>query len=351
MITLENVNKAYRTKAGTITALSDINLSVASGEIFGVIGKSGAGKSTLIRCVNLLEHPTSGRVKVNGQELTHLSEKALRQVRHGIGMVFQHFNLLTTRTAYENIALPLVLLKKSKQEIDQAVMPLLELTGLKERAHAYPGQLSGGEKQRVATARALATKPKVLLCDEMTSSLDPETTASILDLIKDINEQLDLTILLITHEMEVIKSIADHVAVLDNGRIIEQSDIVSLFKNPKTPIARRFVQSIVSPELPKLLSQQLRPDPIPDGHTVVRVTFTGKAAAEPVIDELIKTYKIRINILQANLEFLHMDTIGMMVVIVWGDQEETNRAVSALIEKGLSVEVLGYVSADDWIIS
>ena len=302
MITLENVNKTYSSKAGTITALTDINLSVASGEIFGVIGKSGAGKSTLIRCVNLLERPTSGSVKIDGRELTTLSTKALSEVRHSVGMVFQHFNLLSTRTAYENIAMPLQLLGKSKAEIDQSVMPLLELTGLKERADSYPSQLSGGQKQRVAIARALATKPKVLLCDEMTSSLDPETTMSILDLIKDINSQMDLSILLITHEMEVIKSITDHVAVLDDGKIIEQSDIVTLFKHPKTDIAKRFIQSTVSPELPKLLSQQLKPEPLPDGHTVIRVAFTGNAAAEPVIDKLIRSYEFRINILQANLE-------------------------------------------------
>ncbi len=302
MITLENVNKTYSSKAGTITALTDINLSVASGEIFGVIGKSGAGKSTLIRCVNLLERPTSGSVKIDGRELTTLSTKALSEVRHSVGMVFQHFNLLSTRTAYENIAMPLQLLGKSKAEIDQSVMPLLELTGLKERADSYPSQLSGGQKQRVAIARALATKPKVLLCDEMTSSLDPETTMSILDLIKDINSQMDLSILLITHEMEVIKSITDHVAVLDDGKIIEQSDIVTLFKHPKTDIAKRFIQSTVSPELPKLLSQQLKPEPLPDGHTVIRVAFTGNAAAEPVIDQLIRSYEVRINILQANLE-------------------------------------------------
>ncbi len=350
MIKLSQVNKTYHTKSGTITALSDINLSVAPGEIFGVIGKSGAGKSTLIRCVNLLERPTSGTVQVDGKELTTLSEKALRYVRHGIGMIFQHFNLLSIRTVYQNVALPLQLLKKNKREIDRAVMSLLELTGLKEKLHSYPSQLSGGQKQRVAIARALSTKPKVLLCDEMTSSLDPETTASILDLVKDINQQLNLSILLITHEMGVIKTLADHVAVIDDGRIIEQTDIVSLFKQPKTDIARRFVQSIINPELPNLLSKQLKSEPIPEGHTVIRVAFTGTAAAEPVIDELIKTYKIRINILQANLEFLHNETIGMMIATVWGKQEETKRAISALVGKGLSVEVLGYVAADDWVL-
>lgn len=351
MIKLTNVNKSYETKSGILTALSDINLSVQAGEIFGVIGRSGAGKSTLIRCVNLLERPTSGSVEVNGQELTSLSDDALRRARHSIGMVFQHFNLLSTRTVYDNVALPLQLLNKTKVEIRDAVMPLLELTGLKERAHAYPSQLSGGQKQRVAIARALSTKPTVLLCDEMTSALDPETTASILDLVKDINEQMKLSILLITHEMGVIKSIADHVAVLDEGKVIEQSDVVSLFKSPKTDIAKTFTESILSPELPALLHQQLRSERMKDGHTVVRVAFTGRAAAEPVIDDLVKHFKIRINILQANLEFLRNETIGMMVVTIWGEEEDTQKAIRALTEKGLTVEVLGYVAADDWILT
>lgn len=350
MIKLTNVNKSYETKTGLLTALVDINLSVQPGEIFGVIGRSGAGKSTLIRCVNLLERPTSGSVQVNGQELTTLSEAGLRRMRHSIGMVFQHFNLLSTRTVYENIALPLQLLKKSKSEIDRAVMPLLELTGLKQRINTYPNQLSGGQKQRVAIARALSTKPSILLCDEMTSALDPETTVSILNLVKDINDQMQLSILLITHEMGVIKSIADHVAVLDEGRIIEQSDVVSLFKAPKTEVAKTFTESIFNPELPALLRQQLHPERMEGGHTVVRVTFTGRAAAEPVIDELVKRFKIRINILQANLEFLRSDTIGMMVITIWGEEDETQLAIYALREKKLTVEVLGYVAADDWIL-
>lgn len=350
MIKLTNINKTYGLKEGCITALADVNLEVRAGEIFGVIGRSGAGKSTLIRCVNLLERPTSGSVEVNGQELTTLSDSALSEVRHGIGMVFQHFNLLSTRTVYENIALPLQLLKKSKREIETVVVPLLELTGLEHRAQAYLSQLSGGQKQRVAIARALSTKPNVLLCDEMTSSLDPETTASILDLVKDINQQMSLSILLITHEMGVIKSIADHVAVLDEGRIIEQSDIVTLFKDPKTKIAKTFTESILNPDLPALLHEQLRPERMEGGHMVIRVAFTGRAAADPVIDELVKSFKIRINILQANLEFLRTDTIGMMVVTVWGEAKETERAIDALKQKGLTVEVLGYVAADDWIL-
>lgn len=350
MIKLTHVYKDYQIKGKTAAALTDINLTVKPGEIFGVIGRSGAGKSTLIRCVNLLERPTSGSIAVEGEELTTMSSRALRQVRHNIGMVFQHFNLLSTRHVYDNIALPLQLLKKTRREIDRAVVPLLELTGLIDRVHAYPAQLSGGQKQRVAIARALSTEPKVLLCDEMTSALDPETTASILNLVKKINEQKKLSILMITHEMNAIKSIADYVAVIDKGRIVEQSDVVSLFKDPKTEIAKTFTESLLGTELPHLLHTRLLQENVPGGHAVVRVAFTGSAAMEPIIDDLIRHFKIRINILQANLEFLRSDTIGMMIVTMRGDEQATQHAIEALLEKGLAVEVLGYVGADDWIL-
>jgi len=350
-IELTNVCKDYEIQGARTRALIDINLSVQQGEIFGVIGRSGAGKSTLIRCVNLLERPTSGSIKVKGKELTTLSDRALRQVRHQIGMVFQHFNLLARRDVYSNVALPLQLLKKSKKEIDAAVIPLLELTGLRDRARVYPSQLSGGQKQRVAIGRALATKPTVLLCDEMTSALDPETTASILSLVKEINDQMKLSILMITHEMEVIKSIADHVAVIDQGRIIERSDVVSLFKHPKTEVAKTFTESVLGAHLPALLQHQIRSRPLPGAHTIVRVAFTGNAAAEPVIDELIRSCNVHVNILQASLEFLRSDTIGMMIVSMQGTPHIVERAIKMLVDKGLTVEVIGYVATDDWSFS
>lgn len=360
MIKLTQLYKDYQIKGKVAAALTNINLTVRPGEVFGVIGRSGAGKSTLIRCVNLLERPTKGSVAVAGQELTTMSSRSLRQARHNIGMVFQHFNLLSTRHVYDNVALPLQLLKKTRREIERVVIPLLELTGLTERSNAYPSQLSGGQKQRVAIARALSTEPKVLLCDEMTSALDPETTASILKLVKKINEQKKLSILMITHEMNAIKSIADYVAVIDQGRIVEQADVVSLFKEPKTEIAKTFTESLLGTELPNLLHTRLLRANVPGGHTVVRVAFTGNAAARPIIDELIRHYKIRINIIQANLEFLRSDTIGMMIVTMRANDADgtddandkiTKNAINALLEKGLTVEVLGYVAADDWIIA
>jgi len=244
MIELKNINKIYITKSGAHHALKNINLHVAPGEIVGVIGKSGAGKSTLIRCVNLLERPTSGSVRVNNVELTTLNPQQLRQARHQIGMIFQHFNLLSTRTVFENVAFPLQLLKQPKNEIDQTVSLLLEKVGLSDRCDAYPSQLSGGQKQRVAIARALATKPQVLLCDEMTSALDSETTEDILKLIRGINQELGLSILCITHEMSVIKAITDRVAVIDYGEIVECAGVVDLFKSPQTPITKRLIQSV-----------------------------------------------------------------------------------------------------------
>ena len=349
MIELRQINKTYHTKKGSVTALADINLTVQRGEIFSVIGKSGAGKSTLIRCVNLLEKPSSGVVIVDNQDLTKLSSPQLRLARHHIGMFFQHFNLLNTRTVYQNVAFPLQLLKTKRSEIKKTVLSLLELTGLSDKTNAYPSQLSGGQKQRVAIARALATKPNVLLCDEMTSSLDPETTASILRLIKNINQQLNLSILLITHEMDVIKTIADRVAVLDHGEIVEQDDVVSIFKNPHTAVAKRLTQSSVRTELPASLQSKIRAEPVDHGYALIRIAFVGKVATEPMMEDLIKHFNLRINILQANLEFIHNETIGVMLVAANADQEEIEQGVDYLKLKGIGVEVLGYVTADDWL--
>lgn len=242
MIELKNLNKFYDTKHGRLHALKNINLSVLPGEIVGVIGKSGAGKSTLIRCVNLLERPSNGSVCVNDQELMALNAAQLRNARHKIGMIFQHFNLLSTRTVYDNVAFPLQLIHKTKKEIDPIVLSLLEKVGLYEHRFTYPHHLSGGQKQRVAIARALATKPKVLLCDEMTSALDPETRDDILKLVRTINREMHLSILCITHEMSVIKTIADRVAVIDQGEIVECAPVVDIFKNPQAAITKRLIQ-------------------------------------------------------------------------------------------------------------
>jgi D-methionine transport system ATP-binding protein len=346
MIQLQHVSKTYQTASGSLQALKDINLSVDNGEIFGIIGKSGAGKSTLIRCVNLLERPTSGQVFVAGHELTLLTEDQLRKTRRKIGMIFQHFNLLSARTVYQNVAFPLELIHTDKNKIKEMVMPLLELTGLTEKAHDYPAQLSGGQKQRVAIARALACQPDVLLCDEATSSLDPHTTIKILQLLKEINQKLKLTILLITHEMEVIKLITDRVALLENGEIIEQGSTVDFFIDPKTPSAKQIVASNLKHELPDVLLNKIDPSFAENKNPVIRILFHGKAAAEPVIAYLMQQLNMKINILQANIEFLKATTLGVMVVEIISPGAQLNTAIQYLENNHITVEIIGYVEPD-----
>lgn len=348
MIELKNINKVYVTKSGSHHALKNINLHVAPGEIVGVIGKSGAGKSTLIRCVNLLERPTSGSVRVNKIELTTLNPQELREARHQIGMIFQHFNLLSTRTVFDNVAFPLQLIKKSHDEIEHIVSMLLEKVGLSERRDAYPSQLSGGQKQRVAIARALATKPRVLLCDEMTSALDPETTDDILKLIRTLNQDLGLSILCITHEMSVIKSIADRVAVIDHGEIVECAGVVDIFKNPQARITQRLIQSVLKSELPHELQSQLHFEEMPDDQTILRLTFLGHATLEPVVNEFMRTAKVRVNILQANIEQLRSELIGRMIISMQLEKTQLSDVKKFLEGKGVIVEVMGYVDQQAW---
>lgn len=349
MIELHNLNKIYSSKSGDHHALKNINLSIAPGEIVGVIGKSGAGKSTLIRCVNLLEKPTSGSVKINKIDLMTLNAKQLREARHQIGMIFQHFNLLATRTVFDNVAFPLELLKKSVEEIDHTVSQLLEKVGLSDRRDAYPHQLSGGQKQRVAIARALATKPKLLLCDEMTSALDPETTDDILKLIRTINQEFNLSILCITHEMSVIKSIADRVAVIDRGEIVECASVVDIFKNPKTAITKRLIQSVLKTELPDDLQSEMHFEHMIDDQVVLRLTFVGHATLEPVLNDFMRQKKSRVNILQANIEQLRKEMIGRMIIAMQLGKTELHDVKKYLEEKGVMVEVMGYVDAQTWV--
>lgn len=344
MIELINISKSFQTKSGVFHAIKNISLSVQAGEIFGVIGKSGAGKSTLIRCVNLLEQPTEGIVKIDGKNLNDLSKTSLRQARHQIGMIFQSFNLLSQRTVYHNVALPLELMGQSKTQIRKTVLPLLELTGLAEKEKSYPAELSGGQKQRVAIARAMASSPKVLLCDEATSALDQHTTQSILQLLKDINQQLGLTILLITHEIEVVKQICDRVALINNGELIEQDEIFEFFTKPQTTLAREFVKSSLKQELPVALQQQFTATSDQNGNVVLRIIFHGKAAAEPLIAHLMHDFGIRLNILQANIEFLKKDTLGIMITEVISHAGNLQDGIAYLQNHDVNVEVIGYVN-------
>ena len=345
MINLINLNKIYSVSTGEIHALKNINLTVAPGEIVGVIGKSGAGKSSLIRCVNLLERPTSGSVCVDGVTLTNLNASQLRAARHRIGMVFQHFNLFSKKTVFQNIAFPLQLLNKATSEIEKIVSSLLDKVNLSSRRNAYPHQLSGGQKQRVAIARALATHPIVLLCDEMTSALDPETTEDILHLVRAINKEMNISVLCITHEMSVIKSIADRVAVIDHGDIVECAGAVDIFKNPKQAITKRLIQSVLKTELPDELQSLLHEKPLPADLVVLRLTFLGHATLEPVVNHFMRETRANITILQANVEFLRHEMMGRMIIGMQLDQSEIQTVCAYLKEKSVVVEILGYVDA------
>ena len=344
IIELRNLSKIYCSKAGTISALSNINLCIPAGKIFSIIGRSGAGKSTLVRCMNLLEKPTEGEVIIDQQDLLRLNKSQLRKARHSIGMVFQHFNLLSARTVFQNIAFPLELMKRSSHTSEKKVNELLELIDLSDKAHHYPSQLSGGQKQRVAIARALSTDPKILLCDEMTSALDPETTASILELIDSINKTLGLTVVLITHEMDVVKAIADRVAVLDDGKIVEESSVFELFKSPKTKVSQKLLNKALKLDLPKHIKEQLKTDDTHGGHPVFRIRFYGDVASKPIIDELIKHFSVEVNILQGNLEYLHTNLIGILVISITAKKDDLRRVEDYFKIRDIQVEMLGYIN-------
>lgn len=343
MIELKNLDKFYTGSTGTLHALSNINLHIRAGEIFGIIGQSGAGKSTLIRCVNLLEKPSKGTVRVANQDLTALSPSELRTARRKIGMIFQHFNLLASRTVYHNIALPLELEGMNSKEISAVIHPLLELTGLTEKKNHYPSQLSGGQKQRVAIARALACKPSVLLSDEATSALDPETTSMILQLLKNIRDTLNVTILLITHEMSVIKACCDRVGILQQGKLIEENEVGEFFARPNTDIAKKFIVSSLPQHLPTAILEHIHLEEQPNSNIVLRLWFFGGAATQPIISRLVNQYNLRINILQANVEYIKKHAMGIMILSVDGARHNLHAALDHLRDNSIQVEVLGYV--------
>lgn len=345
MIELVNVEKTYYSKAGDIHALHKTNISIKTGEIFGIIGLSGAGKSTLVRCINMLERPTAGQVFVDGAELTSMTDAQLRKARQSIGMIFQHFNLLTSRTVYQNIAFPLEIQGMSKSEIDKRVRPLLELVQLEERADYYPSQLSGGQKQRVGIARALASNPKVLLCDEATSALDPQTTKSILELLKDINKKLNLTIVLITHQMEVVKAICDRVAVIENGDIIEEGPMVDVFTNPQHPTTKEFTKSVINAEIPDMIKNMKLTDTYKEGSKlIVRISFIGDSASEPIVSGMVKRFAVDVSILYGNIDQLKDVPFGTLIIEVSGDKSGIKNALEYLHSQNLKTEVIGYES-------
>ncbi|MDQ6577474.1 MAG: methionine ABC transporter ATP-binding protein MetN, partial [Haemophilus sp.] len=327
-----------------LTALDNVSLHVPKGQICGVIGASGAGKSTLIRCVNLLERPTHGAVIIDDVDLTQLSDAELVKTRRQIGMIFQHFNLLTSRTVFENVALPLELENKSKAEIQEKTTALLALVGLSDKHNVYPANLSGGQKQRVAIARALASDPKVLLCDEATSALDPATTQSILKLLKEINRTLGITILLITHEMEVVKRICDQVAVIDKGRLIEQGTVSEIFSNPKTELAQEFISSTFHITLPEEYLENLSDTPKhAKSYPIIKFEFTGRSVDAPLLSQASKKFGVELSILTSQIDYAGGVKFGFTIAEVEGDEDAITQAKVYLMENNVRVEVLGYV--------
>ena len=344
MIKLNNITKIFTLPDKKLTALDNVSLHVPKGQICGVIGASGAGKSTLIRCVNLLERPTHGAVIIDDVDLTQLSEAELVKTRRQIGMIFQHFNLLTSRTVFENVALPLELENKSKAEIQEKTTALLELVGLSDKHNVYPANLSGGQKQRVAIARALASDPKVLLCDEATSALDPATTQSILKLLKEINRTLGITILLITHEMEVVKRICDQVAVIDKGRLIEQGTVSEIFSNPKTELAQEFISSTFHITLPEEYLENLSDTPKhAKSYPIIKFEFTGRSVDAPLLSQASKKFGVELSILTSQIDYAGGVKFGFTIAEVEGDEDASTQAKVYLMENNVRVEVLGYV--------
>ena len=343
MIEIKNVNKVFYQGDKAIHALSDIDLTIEQGSIFGVIGSSGAGKSTLIRCVNLLERPSSGQVFVDGIDLTQLSEQELTLTRRKIGMIFQHFNLLSSRTVFNNIALPLELAGESKSKIKSKVEGLLELVGLADKRDVYPANLSGGQKQRVAIARALASDPKVLLCDEATSALDPATTISILELLRKINEELNLTILLITHEMAVVKGICQEVAIIGDGKLVENGTVGDIFAHPKTDLAREFIRSTLDLSIPADYEARLQATRTENSYPLIRLEFTGASVDAPVISHVAREFNIDISILSSNMDYVGGVKFGLMLAEFIGPEACAEKAIQYLKEQKIELEVLGYV--------
>lgn len=333
MINIVNVTKQY----GELKAIDDVSLTIHKGEIFGIIGYSGAGKSTLLRCLNLLETPTIGNVIVDGKDLTTLTKKEVRKERQKIGMIFQHFYLISAKKVYDNVAHSLKAAGKSKAEIKKRVPALLKMVGLEDRADHYPAQLSGGQKQRVGIARALANEPKILLCDEATSALDPTTTESILALLKDINEKMGITIVLITHEMEVIQKICDRIAVMENGAVIEYGDIYDLFSNPQTELTTQFVSTVHSLKLPERLRQ---------GRTgsIVQITFRGETAEEGIIAETLRKFDVNINILHGQITYIKDKPLGTLIIELTGDTAIVLSAIDYIKDRTDQVEVLEHVA-------
>lgn len=338
MIEFKDISKQYELKGQTLRALNRINLQIPTGSIFGIIGYSGAGKSTLIRLINLLERPTSGQVIINGTDFTALDAKSLRQERTQIGMIFQHFNLMQTKTVAANIEMPMKLLGWSKAEREKRLEELLDFIDLKHKRHAFPDELSGGQKQRVGIARAPANHPKILLCDEATSALDPQTTKSVLQLLKRINQEQGITIVMVTHEMDVIETVCDYVAVMEKGDVIETGSTLQIFSQPQHPTTKNFIQTVLQQNLPVNILANLENQ---NHHSIYCLKFLGSSAQETVIQGVIKQFDISLNILFANMTEINGSVIGQMFIQLLGDPAQITAAMQYLRDNGVQVDQAG----------
>ncbi|MCM3568558.1 methionine ABC transporter ATP-binding protein [Neobacillus mesonae] len=333
MIEIRNLTKIYKTKRGTVKGVDDVSLTIQKGEIYGIVGYSGAGKSSLLRCINLLERPSSGTIMVDGTDLTSLKGENLRLARLKIGMIFQHFYLISQKTVYENIAFSLKAASCPKEQIKQRVEELLETVGLTDKRDVYPAQLSGGQKQRVGIARALANNPKVLLCDEATSALDPTTTKSILNLLKKINRELDITIVLITHEMDVVKEICHRMAIMQDGKVIEEGPVYDIFASPEAALTKEFIESVVSFEVPDAILKTCE-------GPIIKVMFKGQVAGEGVISDMLQQFHVKGNFLHGSIEYIQELPLGIFIMELKGQKDEVDKALQYIEDRAAQVEVI-----------
>ncbi|OLS03065.1 methionine ABC transporter ATP-binding protein [Tissierella creatinophila] len=334
MIKIENLNKVFETGGIKFEAIKDVNLNINDKDIYGIIGLSGAGKSTLIRCLNRLEEPTSGSISIEGVDILSLGKEELRLFRKKIGMIFQDFNLLKQKTVYDNVALPLYLEKMETKKIKEKVDLLLDYVGLKDKKNSYPSELSGGQKQRVAIARAIANDPKVLLSDEATSSLDPQTTVSILELLKRIQGELGITIIMITHQMEVVKQICNKVAIMDGGVVIEENTVENVFNNPKTTLAKSFIGSV------NTLAEEEIINPNDFKGKLIRLGYLGESSNNPIVSQMIKNFQIEVNILSGSIDKLQSTSVGHLILELIGEESEIEKSMDFLKQKNVTVEVI-----------
>lgn len=338
MIEIRSVRKEYISKNTRVIGVDNVSLTIQTGEVYGIVGYSGAGKSSLIRCLNLLERPTNGSIIIDGVDLTTLSSQELRKQRQKIGMIFQHFSLVSSKTVFDNISFALKAAHQPKEVITNRVLELLDIVGLRDKKDVYPAQLSGGQKQRVGIARALANDPTVLLCDEATSALDPTTTKSILQLLKKINKELGITIVLITHEMEVVKELCHRVSVMQDGRIIEDGPVYEIFSQPKQELTMQFISSVLDFELPPHLIRENK-------GTIIKIQFEGQTAGESILSDTLQNYSVRGNILHGKIEYIQDIPLGILIIELIGEPEEVQVALEYIISRTRSVEVLKHVTA------